>query len=235
MKLLLINQALLKLKDPAKAKVLSNFFKTGIGQYGEGDKFLGITVPEQRKLAKKYFNDLKLIDVKKILNNNYHEVRLTALLILIEKYIKGDEQERSNIFNFYLANLKSINNWDLVDLTAPKIVGNYLLDKKRDILYILVKSKNLWERRIAIIATFEFIKNNQFADTLKLSEILLQDNHDLIQKAVGWMLREVGKRDLKVELEFLDKYCQKMPRTMLRYAIEKFPEVKRQKYLKGEI
>jgi len=232
MKLLLINQALLKLKDPAKAKVLSNFFKTGIGQYGEGDKFLGITVPEQRKLAKKYFNDLKLIDVKKILNNNYHEVRLTALLILIEKYIKGDEQERSNIFNFYLANLKSINNWDLVDLTAPKIVGNYLLDKKRDILYILVKSKNLWERRIAIIATFEFIKNNQFADTLKLSEILLQDNHDLIQKAVGWMLREVGKRDLKVELEFLDKYCQKMPRTMLRYAIERLPEKQRRGYLK---
>lgn len=212
-----------------KAKLLQGFFKTGKGEYGEGDIFLGIVVPEQRKIALKY--NLTLNEIQKLLSSKIHEYRLTALFILIEKYQKSDSVGKKKIFNFYLRNTRNINNWDLVDLSSYKIVGNFLLDKDKKILYKLAKSKNLWEKRIAIISTFEFIRNNKLDDSLKIAEILLNDKHDLIHKAVGWMLREIGKKSLQTEEKFFKKYVSKMPRTMLRYAIEKFPEKKRKKYL----
>jgi len=223
-------------ENPQKAKDLQRFFKTRKGEYGEGDIFLGITVPIQRKIANE-FKELRIQDLQELLDSKIHEKRLIGLLILIEKYKKADEKLKEEIFNFYLknANKNNINNWDLVDLSSPNIVGNYLLKRDRKVLYDLANSSNLWEKRIAIISTFEFIRNNQFDDTLKISEILLKDNHDLIQKAVGWMLREVGKRDLGVLENFLKRYYKNMPRTMLRYTIEKFPEEIRKKYLKGEI
>jgi 3-methyladenine DNA glycosylase AlkD len=215
--------------NPKKAAILQRFFKTGKGQYGEGDIFLGIVVPEQRKIAKKYLN-LSLKELQDLLNSKIHEHRLISLFILIDQYKKEDNKKP--IYNFYLKNSKNINNWDLVDLSAPNIVGDFLLDKDRSILYKLAKSKNLLEKRIAILSTFAFIRNNDFKDTLNLSEILLNDNHDLIHKAVGWMLREIGKKDQKAEESFLKKHYKKMPRTMLRYAIERFEENKRQFYLK---
>ncbi len=227
-----IVEELQKMKNPAKARLLGRFFKCGPGEYGAGDKFLGITVPEQRKIVKKYYQDIALRELEKLLESEFHEARLTALLMLVEKFEKADEKTKNQIYKIYLKNTKYINNWDLVDLSAPRIVGGYLLDKNRKILYRLAKSKNLWERRIAVLATFMFIRERQFADSLKISEILLKDKHDLIHKAVGWMLREIGKRNLETEEKFLKKYSQKMPRTMLRYAIEKFPEGKRKKYLK---
>ena len=220
-----------ELKDkasPKKAKIAQRFFKTGPGEYGEGDIFLGVIVPDIRKIAKKY-DSLKLEEVVKLLSSKFHEERTAALLIMINKFQRGDNKEK--IYNLYLKNAKYINNWDLVDLSADKIAGAHLLNKPKSILYKLAKSKNIWERRISIIATFYFIKNNKFEETLKISKILLNDEHDLIHKAVGWMLREVGKRELEVEEKFLDKYYKKMPRTMLRYAIEKFPEKKRKRYL----
>ena len=226
-----IKKELKKLSNTKEVTRLQRFFKTGKGEYGEGDIFLGIKVPSQRQIAQKYKN-LQLKEIKNLLNSKIHEYRLTALLLLIEKYKKAGEKEKKKIFNFYLSNTKKINNWDLVDLSAYKIIGDYLLNKPRDILYKLAKSKNLWERRIAIIAAFTFIKNNDFKDCLKISKILLNDEHDLIHKAVGWMLREVGKRDQKVEEKFLNKYYKKMPRVMLRYSIEKFSVKKRKKYLK---
>jgi len=211
-----------------KAKILQRFFKTGPGEYGEGDVFLGIVVPDIRKLVKKYSN-LKMKEVIRLLHSKIHEERLIALLIMIDKFqVEGDKKK---IYNLYLKNTKYINNWDLVDLSAYKIVGDYLINKPKLILYKLAKSKSIWERRISIIATFNFIKNNEFKETLKIAKILLNDEHDLIHKAVGWMLREVGKRDLKIEESFLRKYCKKMPRIMLRYSIEKFPEKKRKQYL----
>lgn len=219
-----------ELSNPEKAKILQGFFKTGKGQYGEGDVFLGLVVPEQRKLVKRYWDSIGPQDLQILLNSRIHEERLIALLILVKKY-EANEIARQLVFDFYLENTMNINNWDLVDLSAPNIVGKFLLDKKRDVLYDLVKSNNLWEKRISIISTFSFIRNKQFEDTLKISEILLNDKHDLIHKAVGWMLREVGKRDEKVLEDFLKKHYRAMPRTMLRYAIEKFPEEKRKKYL----
>ncbi len=228
--LLQLKKELKKISDPRQAKTLRRFFKTGKGEYGEGDIFLGVKVPNQRKVAAN-FQNLSLKDLEKLLNSKVHEHRMTALLILIKQYEKADEQEKKKIFNFYLKNTKNINNWDLVDLSASKIVGNYLLNKPGKILYKLAKSDNLWERRIAIISTFTFIRNNEFDDTLKISKILLLDKHDLIRKAVGWMLREVGKKDQKTEEEFLKKYYSKMPRVMLRYAIERFEEKKRKLYL----
>ena len=228
-----IKKDLYKLKNPVKAKTLAGFFKTGQGEYGEGDIFLGIPVPEQRQIAKKY-SGTNLRILQKLLQGKIHEERLTALLILIDNYKMADKEEKEKIVDFYLKNTKYINNWDLVDLSTPKILGDHLLQKNKSVLYRLAKSNILWERRIAIIATFEFIKNNQFKDTLKISCLLLKDKQDLIHKAVGWMLREVGKRDQKAEEQFLKKYYKKMPRTMLRYAIEKFPENKRQLYLKGK-
>ena len=219
-----------KLRNPQKAKILSRFFKTGKGEYGEGDIFLGITVPQTRAIAKKYTH-LNLKDLEKLLSSKIHEHRLIALLILIENYRKDSIEHKNSIFNFYLKNTKFINNWDLVDLSAPNIVGNFLLDKDKSILYNLAKSSNLWEKRIAIISTFAFIRLYKFKHTLKISEVLMNDNHDLIHKAVGWMLREVGKRNKEVEEKFLNQHYMKMPRTMLRYAIEKFENNKRKKYL----
>jgi 3-methyladenine DNA glycosylase AlkD len=211
-----------------KAKILQRFFKTGPGEYGEGDVFLGVVVPETRKLVKKY-NNLEIKEIIKLLHSKIHEERLTALLIMVSTF--QIEKNKEKIYNFYLKNTKYINSWDLVDLSAPKIIGDYLLNKPKSILSKLARSKSLWERRISIISTFSFIRNNNFKETLKIAKILLNDKHDLIHKAVGWMLREVGKRDLKIEEEFLKKYYKKMPRTMLRYAIEKFPEKKRKQYL----
>lgn len=220
------------LTNPERAKSSQWFFKTGKGEYGEGDLFLGIRVPEQRKIASKYFQ-ISLKDVIKLLHSKYHEERLTALFILVKKFEKGDEQEKKEIYELYLKNAKLINNWDLVDSSAHKIVGEYLKNKSKEKLYQLVRSESIWERRIAVISTFAYIKDGDSRDAVKLAEILLNDEHDLIHKAVGWMLREVGNRCSQKELlKFLDQNAAKMPRTMLRYAIEKLPENNRQDYLK---
>ena len=213
----LLQKDLRKLANPEKAKILQGFFKTGRGEYGEGDIFLGITVPEQRKIAIR-FKTLDIRDIQKLLDNKIHEQRLVALLILVEQYKKANDLVKKKIFDFYLTNTKKINNWNLIDLSAEKILGEYLLNKDKSIIYKLVKSGNIWERRIAVMTTFQFIKNRQYEATLRVAKILLSDKHDLIQKAVGWMLREIGKRDLKVEEEFLKKNYKMMPRTMLRYA-----------------
>lgn len=223
-----------KSRDDEQAKILRRFFKTGKGEYGEGDVFLGIKVPIQRKISKKYL-DLSLSKVKELLKSKIHEYRLIGLLILLDKYKKSSEKEKEEIFNFYLNNIRHINNWDLVDLTAPGIVGDFLLNKDKKILYSLANSENIWSKRIAIVSTYNFIRKCEFEDTLTLAEILLKDNHDLIHKAVGWMLREVGKRDKKILEDFLKFHYKKMPRTMLRYAIEKFSGEKRKAYLRGEI
>ncbi len=234
MSLSLIKKEIKKRANPEQASILQRFFKTGKGEYGEGDVFYGIKVPEQRKIAKQ-FKDLSFTDLKSLLNSKIHEERLIAAFILVEQYKKGDDKKKKAVFDFYLKNKKGINNWDLVDLSAPQIIGEHLLDKEKDLLYKFAHSKNLWEKRISVLSTFTFIRNHFFEDTLSISEILLNDKHDLIQKAVGWMLREIGKRDLITEKEFLQKYYKTMPRTMLRYAIEKFPEEKRKAYLKGNI
>jgi len=225
-----IKKDLTQLSNPEKAKKLSGFFKTGKGQYGEGDIFLGIPVPAQRKVAKKYI-DIPLTDLQELLSSKIHEHRFTALVILISKYRKAEKSVKKEVFSFYLKNIENINNWDLVDLSAPKIVGEYLVNKDRSILYKFAKSNSLWKRRISILSTFIFIDNNDFKDALNISKLLLNDKHDLIHKAVGWALREIGKRDQNVEERFLTKYCLQMPRTMLRYVIEKFDEKKRKFYL----
>jgi 3-methyladenine DNA glycosylase AlkD len=227
-----IKRDLWNLADEERAALCQRYFKTRKGEYGEGDQFIGVAVPGVRRVARKH-KEASLVEIKICLQSKIHEERLCALIILTEKYVKAEEKEQKSIYNLYLKNLKYVNNWDLVDQSAPRIVGRYLLDKPKDILYKLVKSKNIWERRVAILSTLNFIVNNKYTDTLKIAEILLFDSHDLIHKAVGWMLREVGKRDLKVEESFLKKHYKTMPRTMLRYAIEKFPEEKRQIYLKG--
>jgi 3-methyladenine DNA glycosylase AlkD len=218
------------LANKDQAKNLARFFKTGPGEYGEGDIFLGIKVPEQRKLVGVYKN-LDHVAIQELLHSKIHEHRLTAVLILVEQFNQADEANKKSIFDFYLKNTFFINNWDLVDLSAPKIVGEYLADKPRDILYRLVLSPNLWERRISILATFAFIKRHDFKDSLKIAEIFLSDKHDLIQKATGWMLREIGKRDQKVLEDFLEKNLKKMPRVTLRYAIERMEEKKRKRIL----
>ena len=210
------------------------FFKTGAGEYGEGDVFAGIKMPVQRKIAKE-FKNLNYDDIKELLCSIIHEERMIGLLILQGKYENGDENEEEKVFKFYIRNRKGINNWDLVDISAPKIVGEHLLNRDKKLLYKFVHSKNLWERRIAILSTFTFIRAGNFETTFKISDILLDDDHDLIHKAVGWMLRETGKKDLSAEEKFLKPRYKKMPRTMLRYAIEKFPEVKRKKYLLSKI
>jgi len=219
-----------RLADAKQAQNLQRYFKTGKGHYGEGDEFLGIKVPLLRQLVRKY-QDLPLADVIKLLQSRYHEQRLTALLLLVKKFEKGDALLRTKIYHIYLKSYRRINNWDLVDLSAPNIVGTFLLHKNRKILYQWVKSPNLWKRRIAVISSFAFIRNNDFKDCLNLAQLLLKDEHDLIHKAVGWMLREIGKRNQSVLEEFLSKYAPLMPRTMLRYSIEKFPPGKRKKYL----
>ncbi|MCW4217052.1 MAG: DNA alkylation repair protein [Candidatus Thiodiazotropha lotti] len=210
------------------------FFKTGQGEYAEGDRFLGIRVPILRQQARE-FQQMSLTQVLRCLKSAYHEERLCALLILVRKFASGDEKLRERVFRHYLENTRYINNWDLVDSSAYQIVGAYLLTRKREILYQLARSDSLWERRIAIIATYQFIKKQQYDDALAIAELLLLDQQDLIHKAVGWMIREVGNRDRNRAQMFLNPFYQAMPRTMLRYAIERFPEPLRQGYLKGEI
>jgi len=229
-----IQRRLQELGSREKAKVLQRFFKTGPGEYGEGDVFIGVKVPELRKLAKEY-QEITVKEVKQLLKSAIHEERLLALFILVRKYSKGNETEKKRTYELYLKNTQFINNWDLVDGSAHHIIGAFLVDKSKEPLYSLAKSKNLWERRISIISTFYFIKHDKHAETLKISEILLTDEQDLIHKAVGWMLREIGKRHMPTVENFLRKHYKRMPRTMLRYAIEKFPEDKRQGYLKGKI
>lgn len=229
-----IRAELNQLADPVRAVHSLRFFKTGPGQYGEGDKFLGLTVPQMRGLVRKYrgFDDA---DALKLLESPWHEERLVALLLLVDGYERGDESRRNRIHRAYLANTRQINNWDLVDCSAEYIVGAHLRSEDPGLLEQLAQSDNLWERRIAIVSTFHFIKRNEFGPTLKIAGLLLRDSHDLIHKAVGWMLREVGKRDRSVLDRFLAKRYQKMPRTMLRYAIERHPERVRKQYLAGTI
>jgi len=219
-------------KNLEKAKILQRFFKTGKGEYGEGDIFYGIIVPIQRRIAKKYLF-LNLNEIEKLIGSKIHEKRMIALFILIDKFKKTEDKKE--IFEFYLKNKRFINNWDLVDLSSHKIIGEYLVDKDRKILYEFAKSSDLWEKRIAIISTFAFIRKNDLNDSVRISKILLNDEHDLIQKAVGWVLREVGKKNILVLKEFLKENYKKMPRTMLRYSIEKFSKEEREKYLRGFI
>ena len=210
------------------------FFKTGRGEYGQGDVFLGIRVPVLRK-AVKQFKETPLSEIRKLLRSEYHEVRLLALLLLVHQFEKADEARREKIVSIYLKCIRYINHWDLVDSSAPYIVGVWLLDKDRSVLYDLAQSKSIWKRRIAIISTFCFIKQGEFNDALKISVLLLEDPEDLIHKAAGWMLREIGNRNRKIEEQFLKLHYRKMPRTMLRYAIEKFSEPQRQAYLKTTV
>lgn len=227
-----IKRQLRSLADPEKAQGLQRFFKTGPGQYGEGDRFLGIKVPKLREVAKVQVG-LPPDRVAKLLMSAVHEERMTALLIWTYQFARSDDAVRSEIFRIYLAHTNWINNWDLVDVSAPPITGVFLLDQDKKPLYTLAGSDNLWERRIAMVATLTFIRHHRFEDTLAIARLLLKDDHDLIHKAAGWMLREVGKRDQKAMEGFLLKYYQEMPRTMLRYAIERLPEKRRMDYLKG--
>ena len=220
--------------DPVRAEHSQGFFKTGPGEYGEGDLFLGIRVPLIRKLVR-VSGDLELSVVEELLYSKWHEVRLFALLSMVQAFRKGSEKEKDNIYNLYMSNTHRINGWDLVDTTAPHIAGAYLWDGHRQPLYDFAVSDSLWKRRIAILSTQHFIRKDSFEDTFKISEILLTDKEDLIHKAVGWMLREVGKRNSKEEENFLRSHYTEMPRTMLRYAIEKFEPELRKKYLKGTV
>ncbi len=217
-----------------RAKVSQRFFKTGPGEYGEGDIFLGVTVPELRWLAASY-QAITLTEVTLLLRSPIHEERLLALLILVRAYAVGDASAKKTIYELYLKNSRFVNNWDLVDASAEHIVGAFLTGKSKQPLSALAQSEDLWERRIAIMATFHFIKRGEFKETLEIARILLADKEDLIHKAVGWMLREIGKRDIRIEERFLKEHYREMPRTMLRYAIERLPEAKRQRYLKGGI
>ncbi len=219
-----------KLSDPEYAMKLQGFFKTGKGEYGEGDVFIGVRVPDQRRIAKKYRN-IPLTDVLELLRSGIHEHRLTALFMLTEQFNKGDEEARRRIVDLYLSNTAYVNNWDLVDSSAHKILGVWLVDKSRGVLYDLAGSESLWERRISIISTFAFIKCGDLVDALALAGALVDDGHDLIHKASGWVLREVGKRDQSVLEGFLLVHFETMPRTMLRYAIERLPEERRRFYM----
>jgi 3-methyladenine DNA glycosylase AlkD len=220
--------------DPAQALTLQRFFKTGPGEYGEGDRFLGIKVPVLRALVKKHCQDIRLTDIKKLLRSPYHEKRLLALLLMVARF--RSENCRQELCDLYLANTRYINSWDLVDQSAPYIVGSFLQDRNRAPLYTLARSKNLWERRIAMVATFHYIRQGEAATALDIASLLLHDTHDLIHKAVGWMLREIGKRcGRETEESFLCQHYKTMPRTMLRYAIERLPEARRRAYLTGTI
>jgi len=211
------------------------FFKTDKGEYGHGDLFLGVRAPKIRSIAKRHI-DISITDMETLIRSKYHEERFLGLIILVNKYAKTkDKKNQNQLYKIYVSSFKYINNWDLVDVTCPHVTGKHLIDKDRTILYKWAKSEDLWTKRIAMVSTFSFIRKNDLEDTFKIAEILLQDKHDLIHKAVGWMLREAGKRDIKKEEIFLKKHYKTMPRTMLRYAIERFPEAKRQKYLKGRI
>lgn len=217
--------------DPVKREYLPRFFKTGKGQYGEGDKFLGVVVPHTRLVARKY-KDEPFEVMAELLQSEWHECRLCALLMMVERFKKCDETGRKEIYQFYLSQTERINNWDLVDLSAPYIVGEFLKDKSRDDLYRLGESSLLWEQRIAVVATATLIRNNDFIDILRLSKRLLNHEHDLMRKAVGWMLREMGKRNKDLLVQFLDRFHKEMPRTMLRYSIEKMTGEERKHYMK---
>jgi 3-methyladenine DNA glycosylase AlkD len=225
-----LKKELLASRNDEKANLYQRFFKTGRGEYGEGDKFLGLSMPQQHEIANKYYK-ISLNNVQELLDSTFHEFRMTGLLILVRKF-KGDEK---NVFDFYLKNLSRINNWDLVDVTCHKIVGAYLLDKDRSVLYDLARSNELWKKRVSVISTFAFIRNNDFIDSIKICEILLEDEHDLIHKAVGWTLREIGKKNEILLKSFLKKHYKNMPRTMLRYSIERLKEKERKKFLQGKI
>ena len=226
-----IKQDLLQLGSPERAAFVLRFFKTGKGQYSEGDVFIGVSNPNARTIAKKYAF-LSLADIEILLQNPTHEFRFTALVILVNRFSKSKDQAHQDVVDCYLRNLEYVNNWDLVDCSCYKILGAYLLQQDRSFLYELASSSHLWSQRIAIVSTFCFIKEKQFSDTLCLAEILLPHRHDLIHKAIGWMLREIGKRDELVLEEFLDEHIEQMPRTALRYGIERFPESKRKYYLR---
>lgn len=229
-----LKRELASLADKNRAQLLSRYFKTGKGQYGEGDRFLGLSVPTQRKVALRY-RELPLEEIKKLLHSPIHEHRFTGLEILVAQYERGSEEECEEIFQFYLSHTQGINNWDLVDTSAPYIVGNHLQAKSRSILKTLAVSPNLWERRIAILATFAFLRKGETADTLGVAAKLLSDPHDLIHKAVGWALREVGKVDKSVLVDFLKTHYDSLPRTALRYAIERFPAADRKRWLAGNL
>jgi 3-methyladenine DNA glycosylase AlkD len=229
-----IQRELESLGDPSHATILLRFFKTGPGEYGEGDRFRGIRVPVLRKMVKKYCH-LSLAEAGRLVQSAFHEDRLLALLILIHLYYQGDGPVRDAIHCLYLEQRSFVNNWDLVDASAPHLVGHYLWNRNTDPLTRLADSRVVWERRMAIIATFYFIKQGDHDETLRVARLLLGDPEDLIHKAVGWMLREVGKRDVMVAEAFLQAHYRRMPRTMLRYAIERFPEARRQAYLKGAV
>ncbi len=229
-----VKQELRKYAEPDRAESHQRFFKTGTGQYGEGDMFLGIRVPNIRAVVK-CFRGLPTEDCLELLSSPWHEERLFSLMVMVDSFRRGDERMKREIYSLYMENTRRINNWDLVDLSAPGIPGAWLYNRERTPLIDLARSSDLWERRISIIATQYFIVKDDLADTLRISGILLNDKHDLIHKAVGWMLREVGKRHLETEERFLRKHYRDMPRTMLRYAIEKFPEERRQMYLRGTI
>ena len=231
-----IKKELEKYIDNDKINVLTRFFKTGHGEYGEGDKFIGVTVPNQRKVVQKFYRNVSVSDVIDLLHSDIHEYRLTSLLVLVKIFEKSKDYDlKKEIYEEYISNTDYINNWDLVDSSAHKIMGPFLDDCSREILYEFAKESHLWKQRISIMTTFHFIKNGDFVDALKISKILLNHEHDLIHKAVGWMLREIGNRDYQIEYDFLIEYYNQMPRTMLRYSIEKFDEKIRQKFLKGEI
>lgn len=228
----IILEELKQCSNPEKQKILSRFFKTGKGEYGEGDLFLGITVPFIRKIAKQHSKEhISLTTIHTLLYSKWHDCRLCALFLLIERFKESDAAEQKSICEFYLQHTDRINNWDLVDLSAPYILGVYLLNHSREILYQLADSSSLWEQRIAIVSTWTLIRNNEFEDCTALSERLLHHKHDLIHKAVGWMLREMGKRNKELLVDFLRQHGSEMPRTMLRYAIEKLPEEERLYYL----
>jgi 3-methyladenine DNA glycosylase AlkD len=227
-----IRKDLQKYKSKRKARLMQRFFKTGPGEYGQGDIFLGITVPVLRGLAGRY-QELEFKQTRQLLKSPYHEERLLALLILILKYQKGGQAVKEKTYKTYLKNARYVNNWDLVDLSAKNIVGDFLMHRDRGRIFKLAASDLLWERRIAVVSTFYFIGKNDFKDSLKIARLLIVDKHDLIHKAVGWMLREVGKRDSLRAEKFLQKHCRRMPRTMLRYAIERLAPARRQAYLKA--
>ncbi len=229
-----IQSAARAVADPVRAEKQQRFFKKKNGAPGSGDRFLGLSVPQLRALAKEYESATSK-QLSALLASAFHEERLLALLLLVRQYGKADESERQDIFDYYLANTDYVNNWDLVDTSCYNIVGIHLLKKSRKPLYTLARSDSIWERRIAIISTYQFIRHKEYEDTLTISKLLLNDKEDLIHKAVGWMLREVGNKDRETEERFLQQHYADMPRTMLRYAIEKFPEYRRQQYLKGRI
>lgn len=234
MNALLVKKELKTYINKEKKAFLPKFFRAHPGGYGEGDKFLGVVVPDQRRIAKKYKN-LALSEIETLLKSKYHEERLTGLFILTIQFEQSKDKEKEKLAKFYIKNISSVNNWDLVDSTAHKILGPYLINKDKKLLYEWVDSNSIWKRRTSIMTTFYFIKYGNFQDTLKLASKLLDDREDLIHKAVGWMLREIGKNDVKTLEKFLRNNYKKMPRVMLRYSIEKMPTQKRIAYLRSEI